>query len=260
MMTFFETALDPILRPLLNLGPLLTILIISLVVSLLTTVIYKYATDQTKLRKLKADMKRYQKKAMASKDDPDKAMKMQKEMMKLNGEYMRSSMKSMLYTFLPILLFFGWLGANLAFAPILPGASFDVSATFESDVVGNVTLVLPDSLSTTDILTKPVQEVVFWNNISGPAGTYDLSVVHSSGEEQLFTVLISDKQEYIPPEHLLESNVFKSVVVGNEKLYVFRSVPVFNLIPLVKNFNWFWAYFLFSIIFSTALRKALKLA
>ncbi|MBN1175914.1 DUF106 domain-containing protein [Candidatus Woesearchaeota archaeon] len=259
-MTFFDTALDPILRPLLTLGPLLTILIISLIVSLITTFIYKYATDQTKLRKLKADMKRYQKKAMASKDDPEKAMKMQKEMMKLNGEYMRSSMKSMLYTFLPILLFFGWLGANLAFAPIVPGVPFNVSATFESGVSGSVDLVLPVGLTMSDNLTKPVQEVVSWNNISGPAGTYDLSVIHSSGEEQFFSVLITDKQKYVSPEHLLESDIFKSVNVGNKKLYLFRSIPVFNKIPLIKNFNWFWTYFLFSIIFSTTLRKVLKLA
>lgn len=259
-MTFFDTALDPILRPLLNLGPLMAILIISLVVSLITTFIYKYATDQKKLRTLKADMKRYQKKAMASKDDPEKAMKLQKEMMKLNGEYMRSSMKSMLYTFLPILLFFGWLGANLAFAPIMPGVPFDVSATFETDVSGTVNLTLPSGLTTTDSLSKDVQEAVVWNNITGPAGTYDLSVIHSSGEEQFFTVLITNEQKYVPPEHLLESDVFKSVTVGNQKLYTFRKIPVFNTIPIIKNLNWFWTYFLFSIIFSTTLRKVLKLA
>ena len=259
-MTFFQTALDPVLRPLLSLGPLLTILIISLVVSLITTFIYKFATDQTKLRKLKADMKRYQKKAMASKDDPEKAMQLQKEMMKMNGEYMRSSMKSMLYTFLPILLFFGWLGANLAFAPLMPGAPFDVQANFDAGVNGTVTLVLPPNVTTSDSLTKDVSSTVTWTNISGPTGTYDFSVVHSSGEEQFFTVLITDKQRYVPPEHLLESDVFKSVVVGNKKLYIFRKIPVFNQIPLIKNLNWFWTYFLFSLIFSTSIRKFLKLA
>lgn len=259
-MTFFDTALDPILRPLLTLGSLMTILLISLIVSLITTFVYKYATDQNKLRKLKSDMKRYQKKATALKDNPEKAVKMQKEMMKLNGEYMRSSMKSMLYTFLPILLFFGWLGANLAFAPIMPGVPFNVSATFESGISGTVNLTLPIDLSTSDSLTKDVQEVVTWTNISGPAGTYDLSVVHSSGEEQFFTVLITNKQKYILPEHTLESDVFKSVNVGNKKLYIFRSIPFFNTLPVIKNLNWFWTYFLFSIIFSTTLRKLLKLA
>jgi len=260
-MTFFESTLDPILRPLLSLGALATIFIVSLLVSLITTFVYKYSTDQPKLRKLKADMKRYQKKAMAAKNEPDKAMKLQKEMMKLNGEYMRSSMKSMLYTFLPILLFFGWLGANLAFAPILPGSSFTVQANFDSGVNGSAELILPQELSTSDLILKEVSNsTVLWSNISGPSGVYDVSVKHSSGEEQFVTVLITDKQKYIKPEHLLDSDIFDSIVVGNDKLYIFRSVPGLGSLPVVKNMNWFWSYFVFSIIFSTSLRKILKLA
>lgn len=259
-MTFFESALDPVLRPLLSLGPLATIFIVSLVVSAITTIVYKYATDQNKLRKLKADMKRYQKKAMASKNDPDKAMQYQKEMMKLNGDYMRSSMKSMLYTFIPILLFFGWLGANLAFAPLMPDTPFNIQANLQSDVAGSVTLVLPPELSSTDVLTKNVSQVIVWSNISGPAGNYDLSVFHSSGEEQFFNILITEDQAYVSPEHVLESSIFKSVTVSHNKLYIFRNIPVLGNFPIFKNLNWFWTYFLFSIIFSTSLRKLLKLA
>lgn len=260
-MTFFETALDPILRPLLTLGPLITILIISLIISLITTFIYKYATNQTKLHTLKADMKRYQKKAIAAKAEPEKAMKLQKEMMKLNGEYMRSSMKSMLYTFLPILLFFGWLGANLAFTPLMPGVPFTVQANFNPGVSGSAELVLPSGFSSSDVLIKNVSDsTVLWTNISGPLGEYDLSVKHSSGEEQFFNILITDKQKYVAPEHVLDSDVFKSITVGNKKLYIFRSIPGLGSLPVFKNLNWFWTYFLFSIIFSTSLRKILKLA
>lgn len=260
-MTFFDSALDPILRPLLSLGPFMTILIITLVVTLLTTIIYKYATDQDKLRKLKADIKRYQKKAMAAKEDPDKAMKIQKEMMKLNGDYMRSSMKSMLYTFIPILLFFGWLGANLAFAPLLPGVGFDIEASFHDGVSGTVELVLPAGFSSTDTLVKNVSDSsVVWSNISGSTGSYDVSIVHSSGEEQFVNLIITEDQEYILPVHSLDSEVFKKVVVGNKKLLVFSKVPVFKTLPVFKNLNWFWTYFLLSIVFSTTLRKVMKLA
>lgn len=259
-MAFFDSALDPILRPLLSLGALMTILIITIVVTLITTIIYKYSTDQPKLRKLKADIKRYQKKAMAAKDEPEKAMKLQKEMMKMNGEYMKSSMKSMLYTFIPILLFFGWLGANLAFAPLIPGASFDVYTNFNQGASGTVELMLPAELSTTDVLVKNVTDTVNWTGISGPAGEYDISFLHSSGEEQFVNLIITNEQKYLQPVHELDSQIFKSVVVGNKKLYLFRDIPFFKSVPVIKNLNWFWTYFLISIVFSTALRKFMKLA
>lgn len=255
--------LNPILNPLLKLGAFWTILIVSLVVSVVTVIIYRYATDQERLRKVKADMKRYQKKAMAARDDPQKAMKLQKEIMKLNGEYMRSSFKSTLYTFLPIILFFGWLGANLAFMPLLPGEPFAVTATFKEGVAGQATLQLPRALSINDTLTKNVtaEQLLVWSDISGPAGTYDASISHSGGEEQFFTIFI-DEESYMNPLNELrkDSEVFNAITVGNEKLLIFDGVFLFKDIPWVKTFGWFGAYFLFSIVFSTALRKILKVA
>lgn len=258
-----SSILNPILNPLLTLGPFWTLFIVSLVVSAVTVVIYRFATDQNRLRKLKADLKRYQKKAMAARDEPQKAMKIQKEIMKLNGEYMRSSFKSMIYTFLPIILFFGWLGAHLAFMPLSPGVPFDVSATFVDGVSGQATLSLPEALSTTDELSKNItNKTLTWSGISGPVGSYDASISHDlSGEEQFFTLLIADGPEYENPLVEIDgSTAFESILIGNKKLLVFDGVFFFKDIPWIKNFGWFGAYFLFSIIFSTALRKILKVA
>ena len=260
-----NSILDPLLRPLLNVSPFLVILVVSIVLSVVTTIIYKYATDQTRLRKLKADLKRHQKKAMNAKDDPSTAMRHQKEIMKLNGEYFRASMKSMLYTFLPIIIFFGWLSANVAFAPLLPGTSFGLDVAMQKDVAGEVTLLLPDNLTTTDNLTKSValeERKVSWTGLQGPKGTYDVSVRHEpSGEEQFIEVLITDEQKYTGPLFdISSSTAFKSATTSNEKLRIMHGIPVFEHIPVVKNFNWFWTYFLFTMIFSTTLRKALKIA
>ncbi len=260
---FLDTILNPVLNPLLSLGSFWTILIVSLFISLLTTVIYKYATDQPALRSLKADMKRKQKKMSALKDQPKKAMKIQKEVMKLNGQYMKASFKSMLYTFLPILIFFGWLGANLAFMPLLPGVDFNLTADFESTVDGLVTVNLPEGLFLSDNLSKTISDSsATWTGISGPEGTYDLSVFHeNSGEEQFISVLITNEQAYVEPTHVFsDSDTFSKIIVSHEKLLIFKGILVFKDIPFVKNANWFWSYFIFSMLFSTSLRKAFKLA
>lgn len=260
---FLETVLNPVLNPLLPLGPFWVIIIVSLVVSLLTTIIYKYTTDQTALRSLKADLKRKQKKVSALKSEPDKAMKMQKEIMKLNGQYMKASFKSMLYTFLPILIFFGWLGANLAFAPLLPGVPFNVSAQFEDGVSGNATLLLPPELNSTVPLTQTINDSkITWSAISDSQGVYDLSIRHEpSGEEQFVTLQIASEQKYEQPEYFFkDSPVFSKIQIHYEKLYIFEGIFLLKDIPFIKNANWFWSYFLFSLLFSTVLRKALKLA
>jgi len=258
-----NSLLDPILNPLLSLGPFWAILIISIVIALFTTLIYKYATDQNKLRKLKADLKRYQKKAQAAqKDNPEKAMQIQKDMMKLNGQYMKASFKSTLYTFIPVLIFFGWLGANLAFVPLMPGVPFSISAELQPNITGTFILTLPDGLSAPiTVLNSTGDSVVTWSNVTGLKGTYNPSILYNkTGEEHFFQVLISPYKYLNPINVISESDTFSSININQEKLYVFRDIPVLKDIPWVKNWGWLGSYILFSIIFSTLLRKILKLA
>ncbi len=53
----FETILNPIMAPLLGLPPFWSILIISLVVALIITFVYKWMTDQHLMKALKEDIK-----------------------------------------------------------------------------------------------------------------------------------------------------------------------------------------------------------
>lgn len=258
-----QNILDPVIGPLLQTtSPFITILVVSIVVSVFTTLIHMFATDQEKLKRLKADMKRYQKKLKTLKDSPDKALKVQKDLMKINGEYMKSSFKTTLYTIIPLLIFFGWLGANLAFAPLAPQDPFMIQTTVHEGVDGNVSLLLPPNLSMDSAQTQQiVSELIMWENISGPEGSYELSVMHSpSQEEQFFSVLITDGVAYEEPIIPLDSQVFKQVRLGNEKLYIFRNIFFFKELPFIKNAGWLGAYILFSLIFSMTLRKVLKLA
>ena len=207
-------------------------------------------------------MKRYQKKAASLKNEPEKAVKVQKDMMKLNGQYMKSSLKSTMYTFIPIIIFFGWLAAHFAFMPLLPDTAFNVTVNVQEDVTGNLTLILPNNIS---ISTNLTQEIIdgsaSWSGVKGPKGMHEFSVVHNSGDETFFSVLISEDYVYENPVIKIdESPIFKSILLGNKKLKVFKTVPLLKDIPWVQNWGWIGAYLVFSLLFSTGLRKALKLA
>jgi uncharacterized membrane protein (DUF106 family) len=255
--------LNPVLQPLLDISAFMLILIVTLFVAALTTVVYKYTTDQAHLKQVKAELKRLQDKMKKLKDKPDKMMKVQQEVLKLNGEYMKSSLKSTLYTFLPLIIVFGWMSANLLYEPLTPNEPFGVQVELDEGTVGTLRLVLEGDLATTGANVKNVSSsVVSFSGIIGPAGEQTLSVLHEqSGEEQFATFLITDDQTYYNPvTQVKDSDIFEMITVQHKKLLVFQGVPVFESIPWIKNFGWFGAYFLFSIIFSTAFRKALKVA
>ncbi len=256
--------LDPILNPLLVLGSFWTVVIISLIVSVFTVVVYKYTTDQTHLRKLKADLKRHQKQATElQKTNPDKAMKLQKKMMKLNGTYMKASFKSTLYTFIPLLIFFGWLGSSLAFVPILPGTNFNVSVELTQPMNGTFILSIPSNVSAavTSLSVVNASVLNFTNLSASGEGIYEFSIKdNSSNEEQFFTVLVS-KYLYSNPTIVVDNSpIFKSIIIPLKPLKVFDNIFLLKDLPWIKTFGWLGSYILFSLLFSTLLRKWMKLA
>src|SRR3989344_6394446 len=141
-----NTLLDPVFNPLLQFPPLVGVLIISLIISVMITVIYKFTTNQSLMRDLKNEMKELQKETKELRSEPEKAMQVQKKAMETNMKYMMHSMKSTIFTILPIIIIFGWLNANLAYEPILPGQEFSVSATFAKGISGNISLYAPEGI------------------------------------------------------------------------------------------------------------------
>lgn len=86
-----------------------SVIILSFLITLLITVIYKYTTDQNYMKEIRTKQKQYQKEMKDLRDDPKAMMEKQKEAMSLTGKYFKHSMKPMIYTFLPIILIFGWM-------------------------------------------------------------------------------------------------------------------------------------------------------
>jgi len=118
-------------------SPVLDILFLAMLGALFTTLVNKYLGDQVKIKALRADMKKLQKKIReVMKKDPQKAQQLQAEVMKKNFENMKHTMnpKIMIVTMAPMLILlwfirthythlgeflnlgfthFGWLGTYL---------------------------------------------------------------------------------------------------------------------------------------------------
>ncbi len=82
--------------------------IIVFVITLLITIVQKYATDQKTLKELKKEQKELQKEMKKFKEHPEKMMELQKTQMKLMPKQMKLSMRAIAYTGIPLILFFRW--------------------------------------------------------------------------------------------------------------------------------------------------------
>jgi uncharacterized membrane protein (DUF106 family) len=253
----FENLLNPLFAPLLLLPPWLSIAILSLLVSLIITLIYRAMTDQNLMKQLKDEMKEFQKEMKELKAHPEKAMAVQKKAMETNMKYMSHSMRPMLITFIPIIVIFGWMNAHLAYEPILPGEEFTTTTIFQKDVTGEVKLIVPEGV---ELLSDSKQKIgagqATWT-LKGEAGNYLLEFIF---DNQSYTkdLLITKEKAYAKVQQPIPRSKLRMIKINNE--------PVIAINLFGKDvggwtsgrFGWLGAYILFSLIFSMTLRKILK--
>lgn len=105
-------ALDPTAGTLLNWNLTIGMLIIVFLISIFTTVVQKYATDQESLRELKKEQKILQAEMKEFKDHPEKLLELQKKQMQQMPETFMKTFKltsrAMVYTAVPFILLFRW--------------------------------------------------------------------------------------------------------------------------------------------------------
>lgn len=242
----FDAALNVVFGPLLKLNPLAAILILSFLISLFIVVIYKWMTDQGRMKQLKESLSEYQKKVRASKENPEKALQIQKEMMTVQKEYFIKSMKPTIVTMIPILLIFGWMNAHLAFEPLLPGQEFVLTVLAEKGISGNVSIGVPADLQVVGDSAKILTDGNAEFTLKGDKEGEYLVSFNSNNEEKDKKVIISTARNYAEVTESYKSDVFKSVTINNKSLKV------------IWKLSWLWVYIISAIVFSMVLRKVMK--
>jgi len=250
-MVFLDTIFNPWLGLALKLPAFWAILLISAFITILVTVVYKYTTNQREMKQIKGDLKKYQKEMRETKDTK-KLMVIQKKALDLNMTYMKSSFKSTLYTFIPIIIIFAWLNMHIAFEPILPNTEFTITAQFGEGAKGNISMMTTPDLT---MINGNTQEIVdskaIWK-VKGDAGEYKLTFDYNT-EEYTHSVLITTENTYVVPQKIIKDSKLKSIINGNKAVQ-----------PFGENFNlfgwhpgWLATYIILSIGLSALCRKLL---
>ncbi len=247
----FEDLLDPILNPLLSLDPLYSVIVMSFIISLLITVIYKLTTNQDLMKRLKTEMKELQKEMKELREHPEKMMQVQKKAMETNMKYMMQSFKSTLYTLLPIILLFSWMNAHYAFMPIAPQEPFQMELSFARGTTGNVTAIVPLGITVVGDAVIPVVNDKAIFTFKGVAGSYlegnSIKFEHR-GKPAFKEVIINTGYEYTEKDKPIKNSELKTISIDYKKRIV---LPVIN-------WGWLGSYIIFSIVFSMSLRKIMK--
>ncbi|MBI3026793.1 DUF106 domain-containing protein [Candidatus Woesearchaeota archaeon] len=247
-MAFFDF-LNIVFAPLLKLPTLWSVILLSFFISLVIIIITKYMTDQALMKKLKEEMKEYQKQIKELKGNPAKALEMQKKTMEVNMKYMMHSLKPTLITFIPIILLFGWMSSTFAYEGIKPQQEFKVTVFFEENTHGNAELIAPDGIA---IMESKIQEIedgrAEWT-LKGEAGEHILEFIYNA-EKQQKSILITNDDKYIEPTKKTNGAI-NLIQIG------YKPKKILNLFGW--KLGWLGTYIIFSIIFTMALRKILKI-
>ncbi|PIU75982.1 hypothetical protein COS75_01575 [Candidatus Pacearchaeota archaeon CG06_land_8_20_14_3_00_35_12] len=103
--------------------PLISIILISFLISLFFTWLYKKTSNQERIKELKKKQKELQEKMKSQKNEPEKMLETQNEMLNLSSEMMKLSMKPMLISMVPVIIIFpilGWLYTTAGVGNIMP--------------------------------------------------------------------------------------------------------------------------------------------
>lgn len=103
---FFNWIFAPVLN---NFSPLWSIIILSLILTLLITIAYKFLTNQEVMKQLKQEQEALRKEMKSLKGDAEKLVHVQKQALEKSFEYMRHSMRPTLFYLIPLLLVFAWM-------------------------------------------------------------------------------------------------------------------------------------------------------
>lgn len=244
-MAFYDPFFNTLFGFLMNWDPLYSIMFLSFLISLIIVLIYKAMTNQTEMKDLKEQLAKYQKQMREHKKEPEKMLEIQKKAMDLNMKYMGKSMKPTLITFLPIILIFGWMNGHFAYEPLMPGQEFNLLATFEKEYTGNATIIVPEGLEVIGEKEQTIQENTAKFKLKGEKGEY-YATIATPGEKFDKKIIITDERTYAPVIENYKGEHIKTIQLDNQTLRVIWGI------------SWFWAYLIFAIVFSIAIRKAMK--
>lgn len=111
---FGHSVLDPVFGNLLNWNVFWGMVMVVVFLSIIMTLIQKYAVDQVALKEIKKEQKKLQEEMKKYKEHPEKLMEFNQKQFELMARMFKVSMSSIVYTAIPFVIFFRWFSDYFA--------------------------------------------------------------------------------------------------------------------------------------------------
>ena len=245
LMNLVYRLFDIILGWSFNIDPMLGVFVVSLVMGLLSTIVYKYFTDQKKLKELNVRRKELSEELKKNSSNPAKVKELNAELMKMGFlDQYKYTWKAMLITLLPFFLIFAWLGIVLGYTPLAVGEEFSVSAGFLSDASGKVSLM--SDIPVIGDAEKDIASSVTWKLKPETPGEFDLTFKYGESEKVKKVYIGIDVPNGYKSVDAFGNSILQKISIGQKQT------------RLWFGWGWFWWYLIFVMISSLVLRKYLK--
>jgi uncharacterized membrane protein (DUF106 family) len=118
---YLKSSINYVLNPtagwLLTWNKTIGMLIVVLVISFISIIAQKYATDQKQLKELRKEQKLLQEEMKKFREHPEKLMELQKKQMEFLPKTMKLSTRAILFTGVPFILLFRWFNDYFIASP-----------------------------------------------------------------------------------------------------------------------------------------------
>lgn len=253
----FDPFFNSIFGSMISWNPAISLVIISSALTLISTIVYKYATDQNMLKELKAEMKQLQEDIKKFKDNPAKVMEAQKIIMEKNMRMMTHTMKPALFTIIPFFIIFGWLNATFIYEPPSVNIEFPIEIVLANEEIGKNISISSETLTILDDTTKAIEKRKTWYSwfmkegsakwsLKGDKGMHTTNISYNGVNYQKQINISETGWNPIKSERLSSDTHIKEIDVGK------KFKPFLGM-------GYILSYILISLIVSMSLRKLLKI-
>ncbi len=215
-------------------GDIWIIVLIAIGLSAMTQIINKLLINEKFVDKSREKIKKMQEEIKGYDSTSKEFRKKQEEIINLNFTLMKQQFKPMIFTFLPYIIVFYFLGTMFAFNPIIVGSNIDVIVS-GSGIIESECLNLNETFEGKEIFEVNVQQ-------------NDCEIFINSQEVEI--ELIGNKEEII-------ENVGDNKVEIRPEKRTFLSLP-FSLPFIGDEIGWLGTFIIFSFASSMILNKTLK--
>ncbi len=237
----------------------------SVVTGVVMLVVFRYTSDQQKIKKTKDVIKSFILEIRLYKDSPRVIMRAFGKILFKNAIYIRYAFVPLLIVFVPVVLILINLDARYAHRGIEPGETVVVKSIRDENRGKDVNLTVPEGIHIeTPPLHIPAEKAVIWRLAVAKAGQYDLKFSvngHTEtkslyamtkpvklsarrGPSRFLQVLLNPAEKPLPPD-----SPFRSLSVD----YPARENKILGL-----RVHWLITFFVLSLVFAFALKGPLK--